>query len=225
MDPPFLVKPNRSAKRIGIQLFNSAEELTAAVDSGEFGELSDGVFVVQQYILSREPYITRCEFVGRELVYALRLSIGGGFNLCPTDACALPGSKAHTAPRFTVDRDFADPILYRYRDFMQRHDIEIAAIEFVVVGEGRAYTYDLSINTNYNQEAEERAGISGMDAIARFLRRELARLEPPTRLKTRGSTPTTSQRAAERSLAPRPCPPAPGSRRAGSGRAATRHSS
>ena len=45
MDGPFLVKPNRSGKGIGIQLFNSADELTAAVDSGELGESSDGVFV------------------------------------------------------------------------------------------------------------------------------------------------------------------------------------
>ena len=65
---------------------------------------------------------------------------------------------------------------------MQRHDIEIAAIEFVVDVEGHTYTYDLNINTNYNQEAEQRAGISGMDAIARFLGRELARLEAPARL-------------------------------------------
>jgi D-alanine-D-alanine ligase-like ATP-grasp enzyme len=182
MDGPFLVKPNRSGKGIGIQLFSSADELTAAVDSGELGESSDGVFVVQQYISSRDPFITRCEMVGRELVYALRSTIGGGFNLCPTDACALPDSAAEAGPRFTIERDFTDPIIQQYRAFMQRHDIEIAAIEFVVDGEGRAYTYDLNINTNYNQEAEQRAGISGMDAIARFLGRELARLETPARL-------------------------------------------
>ena len=101
MEGPFLVKPNRSGKGIGIQLFNSSEELTAAVDSGELGESSDGVFVVQQYIRSRDPFITRCELVGRELVYALRSTIGGGFNLCPTDACALPDSAAQTGPQFT----------------------------------------------------------------------------------------------------------------------------
>jgi hypothetical protein len=187
MDGPFLVKPNRSGKGIGIQLFNSADELTAAVDSGELGESSDGVFVVQQYIRSRDPFITRCEMVGRELVYALRSTVGGGFNLCPTDACALPDSAAQAGgPRFTIERDFTDPIIQQYRAFMQRHDIEIAAIEFVVDGEGRAYTYDLNINTTYNQEAEQRAGISGMDAIARFLGRELARLEVPARLVRRG---------------------------------------
>jgi hypothetical protein len=44
---------------------------------------------------------------------------------------------------------------------------------------GNAYTYDLNINTNYNADAEDAAGRSGMDAIAAFLGRELDRLALP----------------------------------------------
>jgi hypothetical protein len=179
MNGPFLVKPNRSGKGIGIQLFGSADELTAMIDSGDLGESSDGVFVVQEYILARDPFITRCEFVGRELVYALRSTIGGGFNLCPTDACALPEALNAALLRFSVQQDFKDPILQQYQAFMQHHGIEIAAIEFIVDAQGRKYTYDLNINTNYNQEAEQRAGISDMDAMARYLGRELAQLQTP----------------------------------------------
>ncbi|HXV25039.1 MAG TPA: alpha-L-glutamate ligase [Alphaproteobacteria bacterium] len=182
MNGPFLVKPNRSGKGIGIQLFGSADELTVMIDSGELGESSDGVFVVQEYIRARDPFITRCEFVGRELVYALRSTIGGGFNLCPTDACALPEALNADLPRFSVQRGFKDPILQQYQAFMQHHGIEIAAIEFIVDAQGRKFTYDLNINTNYNQEAEQRAGISGMDAMARYLGRELAQLQSPPRL-------------------------------------------
>ncbi len=182
MRGPFLVKPNRSGKGIGIQLFGSADELTAIIDSGELGESSDGVFIVQEYIRARDPFITRCEFVGRELVYALHSTIGGGFNLCPTDACAFPEALDAALPRFVVQQNFEDPILRQYKAFMQHHGIDIAAIEFIADTEGRRYTYDLNINTNYNQEAEQRAGISGMDAIARYLGRELAQLQLPPRL-------------------------------------------
>ncbi|MCI0431952.1 MAG: alpha-L-glutamate ligase [Rhodospirillales bacterium] len=183
MKGPFLVKPNRSGKGIGIQMFGSADELTSAIDSGEFGESSDGAFIVQEYIRSPEPFITRCEFIGRELVYALRSATGHGFNLCPTDACAVPETGGPPVPRFSVHQDFDDPIVQQYKSFMKFHDIEIVAIEFITDAEGRKYTYDLNINTNYNQEAEERAGVSAMHVMARFLARELARLAAPRRLR------------------------------------------
>ena len=35
-------------------------------------------------------------------------------------------------------------------------------------------TYDVNTNTNYNPAAEAKAGVSGMQAIARFLGRQLA---------------------------------------------------
>lgn len=188
MGGPFLVKPNRSGKGIGIQLFNTAEELTAMIDSGELGESSDGVFVVQDYIRSRDPYITRCEFIGRELVYALRSTIGGGFNLCPTDACALPEALSAVQPRFSVQLGFEHRVLAQYKDFMRRHGIDIAAIEFIVDEAGHVYTYDLNINTNYNHEAEERAGVSAMDAMARYLGHELEQLRSPPRLAARSKS-------------------------------------
>jgi hypothetical protein len=80
-----------------------------------------------------------------------------------------------------VERDFDDPILRQYKAFMRHHDIEIAAIEFIVDTEGRKFTYDLNINTNYNHEAEARAGVSGMNAMARFLGAELAKIQAPRR--------------------------------------------
>jgi hypothetical protein len=41
---------------------------------------------------------------------------------------------------------------------------------------GSVYSYDVNTNTNYNPEAESRAGRSAMTALARFLGRELAQL-------------------------------------------------
>ncbi|MCA8932806.1 MAG: hypothetical protein KDA49_10095, partial [Rhodospirillaceae bacterium] len=56
--------------------------------------------------------------------------------------------------------------------------IEVAGIEFVTDADGVAHTYDVNTNTNYNGEAEQRAGIAGTDragmrALARFLGEEL----------------------------------------------------
>jgi hypothetical protein len=54
--------------------------------------------------------------------------------------------------------------------------IEIAGIEMITDREGQIYTYDVNTNTNYNSEAENKAGVSGMGAIAKFLGEELAKL-------------------------------------------------
>ncbi len=60
-------------------------------------------------------------------------------------------------------------MLEPYRAFLEANDIAIAGIEFVTDVAGTAYTYDVNINTNYNPEAEARAGKSGMHAVARHL--------------------------------------------------------
>ena len=56
----------------------------------------------------------------------------------------------------------------------------------ILDAEGKAWTYDVNTNTNYNPDAEATAGIagtdrSGMGAVAAFLGRELARLEDGSR--------------------------------------------
>ncbi len=175
---PFLVKPNRSGKGVGIQKFESRDELVRAVDSGEFSASADGCFVVQEYIQSPEPFITRCEFVGGSLVYALASRPDGGFNLCPTDVCRVPWPAADDGPRFRIREGFSHPIIATYERFLRHRGIEVAAMEFVTDEAGHPYTYDLNINTNYNADAERAAGKSAMRIIAAFLGAELARLQP-----------------------------------------------
>src|SRR5205814_5766883 len=104
--------------------------------------------------------------------------------LCPADVCQVddafcpageaPSSRA--APRFQIVRDFAHPVVERYRRFIADNGIGIAGIEFITDASGEMYTYDVNTNTNYNPAAETEAGLSGMRAIARYLGEELARM-------------------------------------------------
>ena len=172
---PFLVKPNRSGKGIGIELFGDADELARRIDQESPPASVDGIFLIQEYVAPRDPFITRVEFVGGRPLYALRSDTRQGFNLCPADYCNLDAGKAQ---RFAIDRRFDHPILRLYQGFLRQRGIEVAAIEFLVDAGGRPYTYDLNINTNYNAEAEAEAGVSGMRAIAEFLGRTLAASAP-----------------------------------------------
>lgn len=86
---PFITKHNRAGKGLGVQLFQSLEALKAYVEGPSFEEPVDGITLIQEYILSPESYITRCEFVGGEFVYAVRVDTSEGFELCPADACQI----------------------------------------------------------------------------------------------------------------------------------------
>ncbi len=140
--------------------------------------------LVQQYVEAPEPFITRVEFIGGKLLYAVRVDTSLGFELCPADACqigdlACPVGETPavaTAPRFRIIDGFSHPVVDRYRRFLADNDIGIAGIEFIADRAGELYTYDVNTNTNYNPDAEREAGIFGMRAIAAYLGDELRAL-------------------------------------------------
>ena len=179
---PYILKPNRGGKGLGVQLFISVEAIEAYLAALPDDEAPiDGVWLIQDYIRAPEPFITRCEFIGGRFHYAVRVDTSDGFELCPADACNLESpfcpAEAPDTNKFTVVRDFDNPILENYALFLKQNGIEIAGIEFIRDAEGQIFTYDVNTNTNYNAQAEAAAKVpvSGMQAVARFLGEELAK--------------------------------------------------
>jgi hypothetical protein len=144
------------------------------------------VTLIQEYFSGPEPFITRVELVGGKFLYAVRVDTTLGFEPCPADVCQVDeafcpvGETPPTpaGPRFRIVRDFAHPIVERYRRFIADHGIGIAGIEFIADKTGEIYTYDVNTNTNYNSAAEAEAGIYGMRAITAYLGSELKKLRP-----------------------------------------------
>lgn len=171
---PFITKHNRGGKGLGVYLFQHSKALAAAIEDARLELPVDGIYLVQQYIQSHAPFITRCEFIDGQLVYAVRVSTENGFELCPADACQAGDAWCPTTegelPRFHIIDSFNEPLLVkRYQAFLQANAIEVAGIEFITDGEGRHWTYDVNTNTNYNHAAEERAKVSAPRRLARFL--------------------------------------------------------
>ena len=180
---PFITKHNRAGKGLGVRLFDNLGALKTYVASDAFEQPVDGITLVQDYIQAPEPFITWVEFVGGKFLYAVRVDTSLGFELCPADLCEVgvafcPAGTAPvtTAPRFSIIRDFRNPIVERYRRFLDANGIDIAGIEFIVDRSGEIYTYDVNTNTNYNSAAEAEAQLFGMRAIARYLGSELRRI-------------------------------------------------
>ena len=162
-----------------MRLHQNVDALVEHLDGPEFEPSVDGITLVQEYIEAPTPHITRVEFVGQEFLYAVRVDTSEGFELCPAQTCAvgdLACPVSSDAPaKFAIVDGFDHPLVDAYRRFMVRHDLQVAAFEFITDAGGDAYTYDINTNTNYNPDAEARAGASGMSTLARFLGVELAR--------------------------------------------------
>jgi hypothetical protein len=191
LDFPLILKHNRGGKGLGVRLFLSPAALAEHLGGAEFEEPIDGTTLIQRYIKAPEPFITRVEFVGGRFLYAVRVDTSQGFELCPADACqvdaaAVAGVCPAEAPsdKFRILRPFDHALVPRWEAFLAANDIGIAGVEFIVDERGRAFTYDVNTNTNYNPDAEAKDGRRGMGAIAEHLGRLLARSGEQPALRT-----------------------------------------
>ena len=170
---PLILKHNRAGKGLGVKLIYSDDALRQHLGSPDFAHSIDGIMLVQRYVAAPAPCITRVEFVGGRFLYAVRVDTSEGFELCPADACQngdtglCPAVAA--SEKFQIMPSFEHPLLPAWQAFLAANDIGIAGIEFIEDAEGRAYTYDVNTNTNYNPDAELKDGRRGMGAIARYL--------------------------------------------------------
>jgi glutathione synthase/RimK-type ligase-like ATP-grasp enzyme len=184
-DGPFVIKPNRGGKGLGVSLYRNVKALAAALAAGELPAPIDGVTLVQQFIPAADPTITRMEFIGGDFFYAVRVDTSAGFELCPADVCAADAAVCATpqgaTPRFAIIPDFRHPLIEKCRAFLSAHDAQIAGIEFIEDAGGRPFVYDVNFNTNYNAVAEAAAARRGMEGIAAYLGAELAALTLPSR--------------------------------------------
>ena len=177
-DGPFITKHNRSGKGLGVHLFHSAQALEQHLNSEEFADPVDGLLLLQEYIQSPAPFITRLEFIGGRFLYALRVDTSGGFELCPADSCAIGEQCALTPTAKFAITDEEQPDAPRYEAMLKAAGVEVAGIEYIRDRRGRVYTYDLNVNTNYNTEAEQKAGKSAFAALCGFLAGELKNIGP-----------------------------------------------
>ncbi len=184
-DAPIILKPNRGGKGLGVRLFLAADSLATYVDSDDYEHPVDGLQLLQEYVRAPRPVITRAEFVGGHFLYAVEVDTTEGFELCPADACAIGDAVCPVgeSPRqkFEIVDGIDAALRLRLERFLANAGIEVAGIEFISDESGRTLVYDVNTNTNYNADAEERAGRagtsrSGPGAIAAFLGAELARL-------------------------------------------------
>lgn len=187
MQVPFITKHNQGGKGLGVRRFDSYDEFDLYVQSTEFEEPVDGITLLQEYVVTAEPFITRAEFIDRSFRYAVKVDTSAGsFELCPADACqvdfsaqavcAVPGEDEQPAAQFQHRAEItADhPLVAKLARFLAGQGIEIAGVEFFEAADGRTLVYDINTNTNYNPDVEAQVERSAAWLIAEWMGRELA---------------------------------------------------
>ncbi|EAY30924.1 ATP-grasp domain-containing protein [Microscilla marina] len=184
-DAPFIVKPNRGGKGLGVQLFHSLESFELALDDYLNVLASvDGIYLIQEYIKPKGGHINRVEFINGQLYYAVEVDTSQGFELCPADACnnrALDNSEA-PKEKFRIIDNYQHPYLARFEQFLQTNQVEVASIEYLQAADGEIYVYDINTNTNYNWRAEQKStsgALKGTRKLAEFLFDEWSEIKQP----------------------------------------------
>lgn len=188
----FVLEPNRRMRSRGAVPFHTIAELEEYLSSGKFVCSADNITIVQEFIKSAAPYVCRAEFVGRRLLYGMHVDVTRGWdNLVPGSAEDLDWAQQSgevseddlaPVPRYQVFPDFDHPILHKYKEFMDKQDIDIASFEFAEDAAGNTITFDIDICSTYNTAAEYRAEVpkAGINATVDYLSR-LLELEMPIR--------------------------------------------
>lgn len=107
--------------------------------------------------------MTRLEFVGGKLAYAVSVYIGEGFDEhgqaasnCPCSTAKVQVKEEETS-KFSLQLDHhQEELVQLLESFLQTHDIAIAGIEYIEDENGVAYVHDANvINSNYNKFVED----------------------------------------------------------------------
>lgn len=142
---PLLVKANIGGAGAGIMRFDSRDALAAAVSDKILPMSIDGVLLVQELVPARDGRITRIETLDRTYLYAIDISGAGGFDLCPADACQVPGSSISmvaTEPALAL-RDAAEAIA-------RAASLDLGGVEVMIDDRnGTPRFYDINALSNF----------------------------------------------------------------------------
>src|SRR4051812_48949170 len=184
---PALLKPDQGGSGARIQVVNSLDEVEAifARDPGVW--LPDNLFLLQEY-LPHDPErgIVRLEFLGGELLYAMRVVTHGRFNLCPSPVCnpddgegvcAIPAHEEVEAPpvEFHPYQEVPAEAVATAKRIIEATGIDVGGIEYLETTDGRRVFYDINANSNLRPSVAEAFGFDPFERVVDYLAQEIRR--------------------------------------------------
>lgn len=184
---PALLKPDQGGSGARIQVVDSLAEVEAIFSNDPGIWLPDNLFLLQEY-LPHDPDrgIVRLEFLGGELLYAMRVVTHGRFNLCPSPvcnpddgagSCELPNEPAIAAPpvEFYPFPEVPQDAVETAQRIARAANLDVGGIEYLETVDGRRVFYDINANSNLRPSVAAAFGFDPFERVVDYLEVQLAR--------------------------------------------------
>jgi glutathione synthase/RimK-type ligase-like ATP-grasp enzyme len=178
---PALLKPDQGGSGARIQVVESLAQVETIFKRNPTMWLPDNLFLLQEY-LSHDPEqgIVRLEFLGGDLLYAMRVKTHGRFNLCPspvcnpdegTGLCTMPTDHdaAATPVEFLPYPDVPPEAVETARRIVHAAGLDVGGIEYLDAHDGRRVFYDINANSNLRPSVAAAFGFDPFDRVVDFL--------------------------------------------------------
>jgi glutathione synthase/RimK-type ligase-like ATP-grasp enzyme len=178
---PALLKPDQGGSGARIAVVDSLAQVEDifARDPGVW--LPDNLFLLQEY-LPHDPEhgIVRMEFLGGELLYAMRVKTHGRFNLCPSPVCnpdegsgaceVSSDSQAVAAPvEFFPYPEVPKDAVETAKRIARAARLDVGGIEYLETDGGRRVFYDINANSNLRPSVAAAFGFDPFERVVDFL--------------------------------------------------------
>jgi hypothetical protein len=184
---PALLKPEQGGSGARMYLLNSAEELTALMRERPELWLPDNLLLLQDYVeYDQAQGIVRMEFLGPNLLYAMRVVSHGAFNLCPSEFCN-PGEagashcdvvQPASPVEFNPYKDVPRAAVEAGAKLMMEGGLDVGGIEYMETGDGQRMFYDLNANSNLRVPIGQAFGFDPFERVVDFLVTRIEAAQP-----------------------------------------------
>ena len=182
---PALVKPEQGGSGARMYLLNSADELRRLLRDRADLWFPDNLLLLQEYFpVDPSRGIVRMEFLGGELLYAMRVVSHGSFNLCPSEVCnpaegealcEVPEASQPAAPvEFFPYPEVPAEAVETGKRLFAAGGLDVGGLEYLEAEDGRLVFYDVNANSNLRAPIARTFGFDPFDRVAEFLSRQVA---------------------------------------------------
>jgi glutathione synthase/RimK-type ligase-like ATP-grasp enzyme len=184
---PAVLKPDQGGSGARIEVVDSIEAVERLFVRDPSMWLPDNLFLLQEY-LPHDPDqgIVRLEFLGGELLYAMRVKTHGRFNLCPSPVCnpdegsgicEVPAGSAGDAPpvEFLPFPDVPASAVSTAKRIVDAVGLDVGGIEYLETPDGRRVFYDVNANSNLRPSVAEAFGFDPFERVVDYLAAQVNR--------------------------------------------------
>jgi hypothetical protein len=183
---PVLLKPEQGGSGARIMMVESFAHLESFLEKNPEHWLPDNLLLLQEYVPSDPAKgIVRMEFVGGQLLYAMRVISHGRFNLCPAPVCnpeegengACEVQSAAPPAEFYPYKEVPSQAVAWGKRVVEAGRLDVAGIEYLEASDGRLLVYDINANSNLRPSVAQAFGFDPFERVVDFLAGEIRAYE------------------------------------------------